>query len=225
MRRLIAAVVMCVLAASCAGAEEADEVAIRSVDDTSLEVDGLPDSDVPTASAEETTVAESTIPLNDDDQPALLGLLDALAVFNTCLDAEGFELIGLPDPTADPADPVNDTAYLAALQRCAARSDIQDALDATQAEQDNLTPTEIEQRNQGYLLWRECMIGRGWGIPEPVPDANGLLGAFGAGTAGALEPPPGEDVLSSDDLRECTERAVSELADEAAATDDGEDEP
>ena len=39
-------------------------------------------------------------------------------------------------------------------------------------------PTQIKVQNKGYLTWRDCMIGRGWGIPEPKPDSKGRLFSF-----------------------------------------------
>lgn len=161
-----------------------------------------PDDDTPT----------DTIPTNEDDRPAVFGLLDALDAFNTCLDGEGYTFIGLPGE-GEPTDPRNDPAYGQALATCAARSGIVQALRATETENADLTPDQIESRNRAYLAWRECMIGRGWQVPEPVPDANGLLGGnLQGGDGGGLQPPPGESLLASDDLRECAEGAADETA-------------
>ena len=67
------------------------------------------------------------------------------------------------------------------MSKCAAKSNILQALKDYGTFQDNLTPDEIKVQNKGYLAWRECMIGRGWGIPEPKPDSKGRLFSFSAG--------------------------------------------
>ena len=82
--------------------------------------------------------------------------------------------------------------------------------------QDNLTPAQIKLQNKGYLEWRKCMIGRGWGIPEPKPDSKGRLFSFstsgggggGASAATAFTPPPGEDIVTSSDVQECASEAA-----------------
>jgi hypothetical protein len=58
------------------------------------------------------------------------------------------------------------------------------------------------------------MIGRGWTIPEPKPDAQGRLFSFsgGGGSGPQLTPPPGQDILTSTDIRDCaaqTQNAAS----------------
>ena len=53
------------------------------------------------------------------------------------------------------------------------------------------------------------MIGRGWGIPAPTPNAKGLLFSFGgtSGGTGGFKPPPGQSLLSSSDLQACAAKA------------------
>lgn len=153
---------------------------------------------------EEPVTTDSTIPLNDNSDPTT-DFFIAFNEFRSCLDDEGTTFIGVPDQ-ANPNSPTNDPAYIEALSLCAARSNILEALQNAQAAQADMTPEEIQQSNEDYLAWRECMIGRGWGIPEPVPDAEGRLFSFGGqqNTAGAqFEPPPGQDLFTSDDLTEC----------------------
>ena len=58
------------------------------------------------------------------------------------------------------------------------------------------------------------MIGRGWGIPEPKPDAKGRLFSFGAGGGNAVPqftPPPGQDILTSYDVRSAPTKAQDEV--------------
>ena len=88
------------------------------------------------------------------------------------------------------------------------------ALKDEQSAQDNLTPAQIQAQNKGYLAWRDCMIGRGWGIPEPKPDSKGRLFSFGAGGGGsvpAFTPPPGQDLLTSSDLQACAAESAKKV--------------
>jgi hypothetical protein len=53
------------------------------------------------------------------------------------------------------------------------------------------------------------MISRGWGIPQPTPNAKGLLFSFGGsggggGSAGSgFKAPPGQSLFNSSDLQQC----------------------
>jgi hypothetical protein len=52
------------------------------------------------------------------------------------------------------------------------------------------------------------MIGKGWGIPEPVPDERGRLFSIGGAAQGGgpqFEAPAGESLLDSDDFSDCIE--------------------
>jgi hypothetical protein len=152
-----------------------------------------------------------TIPLASDDPTTKF--FKAIGVFQSCIKEEGIKFIGAPDPS-NPSSPANDPAYLKSLSTCAAKSNIVQALKDQQTAQDNLTPDQIKQQNKGYLDWRQCMIGRGWGIPEPKPDSKGRLFSFGAGggsAAPAFTPPAGQDLLSSPDLQACTSEATKKV--------------
>lgn len=149
------------------------------------------------------------IPLNDNDDSALNGLFDSFGLFNECLDGEGTEFLGVPDG-ADPDAPQNQPAYLASLQKCAAESNIIEAFQAIEAENASLTPDEIELRNQGYLIFEDCLRARGWDLGEAEADQYGVLGP----PQGQFNPPDGETILDSDDIRECgseAQRTISEL--------------
>ena len=74
-------------------------------------------------------------------------------------------------------------------------------------DQEDMTPQEIEEQNEGYLRWRDCMIGKGWEIGEPTPDAEGRLFSFSGGRTPQIEPPPGKDLLGDSDMQECAEEA------------------
>jgi len=151
------------------------------------------------------TTSEGSVPLEDDSNPTE-DLLAAFGKFRVCLEDLGVQFVGAPDPS-NPNSPANDPTYLGHLGTCAARSQIVQALQAAQAEQDTLTPAQIKERNKGYLAWRKCMIKRDWKIPEPRPDSQGRLFAFGATSGPQLTPPPGKDLLTSGDIEECASEA------------------
>jgi hypothetical protein len=158
-------------------------------------------------------VTGDTIPLAKEDPTTKF--FKAINVFQSCLKDAGVKFIGAPDKS-NPNSPTNDPAYLKSLSTCAAQSNIVQALKDQQAAQDNLTPDQIKQQNKGYLAWRDCMIGRGWGIPEPKPDSKGRLFSFGGGggsggSAPAFTPPAGQDLLSSPDLQACATEAQKKV--------------
>jgi len=139
-------------------------------------------------------------------QDPTTALFTAFGKFRTCLTQTGLKFIGAPN-AADPNSPTNDPTYIKGLTVCAARSNIQQALAAAQKANDNLTPAQIKTRNKGYLIWRTCMINKGWQIAEPVPDAQGRLFNFGSGGQNAIVAPPGKDLLSSPDLQQCAAKS------------------
>lgn len=148
-----------------------------------------------------TTATGDTIPLAQENPQTKF--FTAISSFQACLKELGVKFVGAPDQS-NPSSPANDPAYVKNLSTCAARSNILQAMKDAQAAQDDLTPAEIKEQNKGFLRWRDCMIGRGWEIAEPEPDAKGRLFSFGAGGGGPqITPPPGKDLLSSSDLREC----------------------
>jgi|1185.fasta_scaffold173856_2 hypothetical protein len=152
-----------------------------------------------------------TIPLASEDPTTKF--FSSINVFQSCLKDSGVKFIGAPDQS-NPSSPTNDPAYLKSLSTCAAKSNILQALKDEQKAQDNLTPDQIKQQNKGYLLFRDCMIGRGWKIPEPKPDSKGRLFSFGAGdgsSAPNFTPPAGQDLLSSPDLQECASESQKKV--------------
>ena len=148
------------------------------------------------------TTAASAIPLAKANP--ITAFFQATGSFSGCLKNLGVKFIGAPDPK-NPSSPANDPTYLKNLSTCAAQSGIVQALKDFQTSQNNLTPAQIQAQNKGYLAWRQCMIGRGWTVPEPKPDAQGRLFSFsGTGSGGPqLTPPAGQDVLTSSDIRDC----------------------
>lgn len=155
----------------------------------------------------EPEVDEDAIPLAEDDQPAVLGLLDAFDKFSECLDGDGFDFQGAPGQQGQTAEDF-DPAYLQSLQKCAAESNILQAIQASAAESATLEPEEIEERNQGYLIFEECLRDRGWEVGAAEPDQYGVLGPSGGG----FEPPDGQTVVDSPDIRECASEGVQYVA-------------
>jgi len=144
-------------------------------------------------------------------QDPTTALFVALGKFRKCLDDTGTKFIGAPD-ASNPDSPTNDPTYLKNLGTCAARSNIQAALAASQSANENLTPEAIKTRNKGYLVWRDCMIDRGWKIAKPVPDSQGRLFSFGgSGSQNQIQAPPGKDLLSSKDLEQCAGKAQKKV--------------
>lgn len=164
----------------------------------------------------------TTIPLKTSSNPQG-DMMTAFGKFRACLDRDGVKFVGAPN-SADPSSPANDPDYVKSLSRCAAESNILAALKAAQTAQENLTPAEIKQQNKNYLKWRKCMIGKGWKIPEPKPNANGSLVSFGTSSAdpgtssgssnstGGMTPPPGKDIMTSSDLSDCAAKIQSQAS-------------
>jgi hypothetical protein len=153
-----------------------------------------------------------TVPLAKEDPTTKF--FKSLGIFQSCLKGLNVKFIGVPDGK-DPSAPVNNPDYIKALTTCAAKSNIVQALKDQQTAQDNLTPAQVEQQNKGYLVWRDCMIARGWGIPKPKPDAKGRLFAFGAGGGSSVPqftPPPGQDILTSGDVQQCATESQAKVA-------------
>lgn len=168
----------------------------------------VPRADLPSAGAERRVLSSSaTVPLAQ--QNPTTALFTAIGTFQSCLAAKGVTFIGVPN-AKDPSSPANSPSYLKSLMTCAAQSKILQALKAEQTAQDDLTPTQVKKENGLYLKWRTCMIGRGWGIPEPKPNTKGLLFTFGSATAGGFKPPAGQSLLSSSDLQDCASKAEEE---------------
>ena len=150
-----------------------------------------------------------TVPLAADDPQT--SFFKSLGTFQSCLKGLGVKFVGVPN-ASNPNSPANDPGYIKNLSTCAARSNIVKALKDEQTAQDNLTPAQVQTQNQGYLKWRDCMIGKGWGIPEPKPDAKGRLFSFGSAGSGPPQftPPPGQDIMTSGDVQACAAQAQRE---------------
>ena len=155
----------------------------------------------------------NTIPIAK--QNPVSGLFTAMGQFSSCLSGKGMTFIGIPSKS-NPGAATNSPAYITALKTCAANSNILQALKNAQSSQDNLTPAQVKTENKDYLVWRKCMIARGWGIPVPKPNAKGLLFSFGGSGGGTatsssgpsgFKPPPGQSLLNSPDMAACAAKA------------------
>lgn len=149
----------------------------------------------------------STIPLAQSNP--ITALFTALSSFQSCLSGLGVTFIGAPVAN-DPSSPTNNPSYVKSLTTCATRSDILQALQNEQNAQNNLTLAQIHTENQEYLKWRTCMLGKGWSIPTPTPNAKGLLFSFGggAGSVTNITPPPGKSLLDTGDMQACASKAI-----------------
>ena len=130
-----------------------------------------------------------TIPLEEADPTERL--FTAFGELTDCMDEKGQEFKG--DPRSDPAL-LEDTAYMDAISTCAARSDILGALTAFQEFNEGLTPDEVEERNEDFLVFSECLKDRGWTV-EAAPNAKGLLSPSVFQSA--------DGTLNERDLRQC----------------------
>lgn len=170
----------------------ADEVQVLSPD----EVAAMRDSVVTTITADadsdtgdsggETASGDSanTVPQNTDDRPAELRLFDAFTKFRSCIEDKGFAIEGDLSDRNNPA--YQDPEYAETVQTCAARSDIVSVLAEVEATRSSLSPEEVQQRNEVFVLMRECLIDKGWtvetrtseiGLIEPTvfTNADGVL--------------------------------------------------
>ena len=200
----VTAVVLGMLAAGCGGSHP-------SATSGTVASGQLAGGQIPTGANATGSKSGDTVPLAK--QNPITTLFSSINAFQSCLKGLGVTFIGAPDPS-NPSSGANNPAYIKSLTTCASQSNILQALKSEQTAQANLTPSQIKKENQGYLLFRKCMIARGWGIPVPKPNANGLLFSFG-GTTGTganvpqFKPPPGQSILSSSDLEACAAKAQS----------------
>ena len=114
--------------------------------------------------------SEDTIPLNQDNRPAELKLFDAYSKFKSCIEDAGETIRGDLRDRNNPA--YQDPKYVELIQTCAARSKILDAVQEAQTARADLTPEEVQTRNEAFKLLSECLKKRGWTIETAVEDAK-----------------------------------------------------
>jgi hypothetical protein len=149
----------------------------------------------------------TTVPLAQ--QNPTTAFFTAIGVFQGCLKSLGVSFIGAPN-AKDPNSPANNPTYLKNLETCATKSGIVQALKAEQASQNNLTPAQIAKENKQYLKWRTCMIGKGWTIPVPQPNAQGELFSFSGSGGAQMTPPAGQSLFNSPDISACSAQVQRE---------------
>lgn len=147
-----------------------------------------------------------TIPLNEDKRPPELKLFDAFKSFSGCLEDAGE---GIRGDLQDPNNPAyQDPAYLELIQKCAARSDIVNVLEEVSTSRANLTPEEIKEKNEGFVIISDCLKKKGWKI-ETTIDASGLI------TPSQFQSADGE--LNDRDLNQClTETGINDAIEDGA---------
>jgi len=126
-----------------------------------------------------------TIPLNEDDRPPELRLFDAFGKFRGCLEDKGYAIEGDLLDQNNPA--YQDPAYLDAVSTCAARTDIVTVLQEVQATRSNLTPQEVEARNEVFTTLRECLEAKGWTVETNTSEIGLLEPAVFQNAAGVLD--------------------------------------
>ncbi len=218
-RLVTIALVLTLFAAACGTGEGetatagADEFVLQG--EESLAIDptttttGAPDA-APTGAAEggapEFDTTEDTLP-QAEERDADSEFFDAVGEFMACLGTEGYTFLGLPNQDGDPDDPVNDPGYTTALGDCAALTQIVSKMEAAE-DTSNLTAEEIETQNRQFTIFVDCLVGRGWTIPTPTPDENGVLQPRYVEIAETWIPPDGTSLLAdgevnTDDFVEC----------------------
>ncbi|MDO8403151.1 MAG: hypothetical protein Q7T27_06610 [Pseudomonas sp.] len=143
--------------------------AARAAIDTAAPASTPPEG---TDGAPATAAAADTIPVNKDDRPPELRLFDAFGKFKSCIEDKGYTIQGDLQDRSNPA--YQDPAYVEAVSTCAARTDIVNILAEVQATRADLTPQQVEERNQAFIDLRDCLVDKGWTI-ETSTSEIGLL--------------------------------------------------
>lgn len=164
----------------------ADDIQVMDPDDVEAARPGLvdattipPGSTAPPGETSETTVegatetsGANTVPQNTDTRPPEIRLFEAFGKFRTCLDDQGY---GIEGDLTDPNNPAyKDPNYANAVSTCAARTDIVAVLQEVQSTRSNLTPEQVEQRNEVFVLLKDCLVAKGWTV-ESTTSEIGLL--------------------------------------------------
>lgn len=175
-KRWLPLVFIALVAAACGGADEPEAV-IRGADDVQVldpgEVarirDGL--ADQVNDAAPGGAASDDTIPLAEDEEGTPAALFRTFGEFRGCMDSEGQPFRG--DPTSDP-ELQADQGYMDAIIKCATRTNIVQVLQDFATAQANLSPEEIEEQNEAFLVLQRCLEDRGWTI-DVSRSASGLI--------------------------------------------------
>ena len=148
--------------------------------------------------------------------------MNALSVFTTCIEEEGFEFVGVPGQPGPDGQVLNpediEPGYIEALQKCATESNILESFQTYSDAQANLTTEQIAEINFGIPVFQECMDRLGWEVQEPIPNERGLL-EFGQNGTG-LTPPEGTDDLDPEDIGTCRSEAQDYTAENYVAEEE-----
>lgn len=133
----------------------------------------------------ESPATDDTIPLNKDDRPPELRLFEAFGEFRGCIEDKGYVIEGnLQDPN-NPA--YADPAYREAVSTCAARTDIINILAEVQATRADLTPEQVEERNEAFVALQGCLEGKGWTVESRISEIGLLEPVVFQGPDGTLD--------------------------------------
>src|SRR5262245_13076990 len=89
-----------------------------------------------------------TVPQNADDRPVEQRLFSAFGDFRACLADAGKTIQGDLTDRNNPA--FKDPEYVKTLQKCAARTKIAETFQEFQSVRSNLTPEQVEERNEQF---------------------------------------------------------------------------
>ncbi len=158
----------------------------------------IPSAPTPSEAPSTTEPTKDTIPLPEEDPGE--AFQSTRQAFSDCLSAEGFTFRGPPGEESDEDDPVNQSGYIEAVERCNAESGIADAVEEFRASREERSPEQVRENNEQLLAVVACLREKGWEVDEPVPDETGAL------SPRTLFRDAAEDVDGAD-IRECASEA------------------
>jgi hypothetical protein len=109
-----------------------------------------------------------TVPQNADDRPVEQRIFEAFADFRSCLADSGQTIQGNLLDRNNPA--FKDPEYVKTLQKCAARTKIAETFQEFQSVRANLTPEQVEERNEQFKKLQPCLEKRGWTIETSISE-------------------------------------------------------
>lgn len=167
------------LGACASGTSTISRVVLRGPDDIQVMtpeqvalMKGNEEPSTPGATSAAGASTSDTVPLNQDNRPPEVKLFAAYQKFTSCLQADGFKVEGNLQDRNNPA--FQNKEYVAALTKCAARSDILATLRATNEANAKLTPAEVQSKNENLKKIGDCLKKRNWTVKFTTNDI-GLL--------------------------------------------------
>ncbi|MEN9824060.1 MAG: hypothetical protein RLZ04_2486 [Actinomycetota bacterium] len=218
-RTIVASLLALSLVSACSSGDEvtyvraADDVQVMNPDDvagarpdlvsgTTLPPGSTVATDDSTDSTDGSTVgtdaAGETVPQNTDDRPPEIRLFEAFGKFRACLEDKGY---GIEGDLTNPNNPAyQDPAYADAVGTCAARTDIVAVLQEVQSTRANLTPEQVEQRNEVFVVLQECLEAKGWTVETNTSEIGLLEPAVFQNADGVLDERDINQCLSEQEL-------------------------